>query len=488
MAYQPRFVTHGLKALVALLAVCAMVSAAYARGPVSFAPLAAELQNAVVNISTTRTYGSEGRGMPFPEVPESSPFREFFEQFRQFTPDDEFGHDEPMEARSLGSGFVIAANGTIVTNYHVIEGANEIFVAFVDGRRLEANVIGADARMDLAVLKVDAGRALDFVSFGDSDDVLVGDWVIAIGNPFGLGGSVSAGIVSARNRDIRSGPYDNFIQTDAAINQGNSGGPLFNMSGEVVGINTAIYSQSGGSMGIGFSIPVNLARPFIEQLIEFGETRRGWLGVQIQEVTEDIAAGLERDNNFGALVTGVESDGPSANIILEGDLILEFDHKPVTKMRDLPRLVAETSVGKDVVVRVLRLGEEVDLNITLGRLEQVSPFDNVDQLPPADVPVDNSGSLGIEVEELNDELRRQFAIRSDIEGVVIVDVEAQSDAADKGVRVGFTITEINQQAINSKRGYDVIVATALEVGREVVLLKIVDPTGAPRFVGIRLSK
>jgi serine protease Do len=488
MAVNFQTLNNGIKALIAFLMLLVLVAPAIARGPVSFAPLAAELQSAVVNISTTRTYGSNGQGMPFPDVPESSPFREFFDQFRQYSPNEDFEHDEPMEARSLGSGFVIDPKGIIVTNYHVIEGANEIFVAFVDGKRLEATVMGADARMDLAVLKVDAGRDLDYVSFGDSDQALVGDWVMAIGNPFGLGGSVSAGIVSARNRDIRSGPYDNFIQTDAAINQGNSGGPLFNMDGEVVGINTAIYSQSGGSLGIGFSIPVNLARPFIEQLIEFGETRRGWLGVQIQEVTEDIAAGLERDDTSGALVTGVEPEGPSANIILEGDLIIEFDGKAVTKMRDLPRLVAETLVGKEVIVRVLRLGEEMDLTVTLGRLEQINPFDDIDKLPPADVPVDNSGSLGIEVEEMSDDLRIKYAIRLSVEGVVITDVEAQSDADAKGLRPGYTITEVNQQIINSKRDFDTIVATALEVGREVILLKIVDPTGAPRFVGLRLQK
>lgn len=487
MAIHNRSFVQFLGALVALAAF-SFITPAFARGPVSFAPLAAELQSSVVNISTTRTYGTNARGLPFPDVPDSSPFKEFFDQFRQYAPNDEFEHDEPMEARSLGSGFVIDANGTIITNYHVIEGANEIFVAFVDGKRLEAKVIGADARMDLAVLKVDAGRDLDFVSFGNSDDVLVGDWVIAIGNPFGLGGSVSAGIVSARNRDIRSGPYDNFIQTDAAINQGNSGGPLFNMDGEVVGINTAIYSQSGGSLGIGFSIPVNLARPFIDQLIEFGETRRGWLGVQIQEVTEDIAAGLERDDMSGALVTGVEPEGPSAGIILEGDLILEFDGKAVTKMRDLPRLVAETLVGKEVIVRVLRLGEELELNVTLGRLEQVNPFDNMDQLPPADVPIDEQGTLGLQVEDLTDELRAKYAIKMSIQGVLITEVDAVSDGAEKGIRPGYTITEVNQQVINSKRDFDTIVATAVEVGREVILLKIVDPTGAPRFVGLRLKK
>ncbi len=235
-------------------------------------------------------------------------------------------------------------------------------------------MIGADEKTDLAVLKVNVGRDLKHVELGDSETALVGDWVVAIGNPFGLGGSLSAGIVSARNRDIRSGPYDNFIQTDAAINQGNSGGPLFNMDGEVVGINTAIISQSGGSLGIGFSIPINLAKPVIEQLIEFGETRRGWLGVEIQDVSEDIAAGLGRSDTAGALVSGVVQGSPSDGTLEEGDLILEFDGKSITKMRDLPRIVAETEVGKSVAVEVLRKGKSETLEVTLGRLEQVDPF------------------------------------------------------------------------------------------------------------------
>ena len=469
---------------VALLLLSTFVS--LAKGPVSFAPLAAELQGAVVNISTTRIVNGNGPGIPFPDVPESSPFREFFDQFRDLQPPNDEGNE--YESRSLGSGFVINSNGTIITNYHVIEDASEIFVAFTDGSRIEASVVGADARTDLAVLKVDAGRDLQYVDLGDSDTALVGDWVIAIGNPFGLGGSLSAGIVSARNRDIRSGPYDNFIQTDAAINQGNSGGPLFNMDGEVVGINTAIYSQSGGSLGIGFAIPVNLAKPVINQLIEFGETRRGWLGVQIQEVTEDIAAGLGRDDRSGALVTGVEPDGPSDGTILAGDLILVFDGKPVNRMRDLPRLVAETTVGKEVNVRVLRLGEEVDLTIELGRLEREDAFAQVENLPPAEIPENADSMLGLKVEGMTAELREEFAIDTSVQGVVVVEVAEDSDAEQKGVRVGHTIVEVNQQAVFTARDVETIVGTSAEIGRDVVLLKLADPSGNLRFVGVRLEK
>lgn len=474
-----------LRITLALILVAASAVASLARGPVSFAPLAAELQGAVVNISTTYIVNSNGRGFPFPNVPENSPLREFFDKLQPQQPPES---DEPIESRSLGSGFVIDPNGTIVTNYHVIEGATEVFVAFVDGTRVEARVIGADEKTDLAVLKVNVDRSLKHVELGDSDKALVGDWVVAIGNPFGLGGSLSAGIVSARNRDIRSGPYDNFIQTDAAINQGNSGGPLFNMDGEVVGINTAIISQSGGSLGIGFSIPINLAKPVIEQLIEFGETRRGWLGVEIQDVSEDIAAGLGRPDTAGALVSGVVQGSPSDGVIEEGDLILAFDGKSISKMRDLPRIVAETEVGKKVKLGVLRRGQIVELEITLGRLEQVDPFMGIENLPPEEVPVNTGSLLGLSVADIDDGWRERFGIPKNIDGAVVSEVEVGSDAEDKGLRIGHTILEVNQQLVYSALDVKNIVGTAAEAGREVILLKIADPTGSRRFVAIRLNK
>src|SRR5690606_35738221 len=312
-----------------------------------------------------------GRGMPFPEVPEGSPLEELFDDLN---PNQGQGEGRMQEARSLGSGFIISADGRIVTNNHVIEGAEEITVFLTDGRRLPAKLVGADEKTDLAVLKVEVEGELPFVEFGDSDTADVGDWVMAIGNPFGLGGSVTIGIVSARNRDIQSGPYDQFIQTDAAINQGNSGGPLFDMDGNVIGINTAIIARGGSSLGIGFAVPGNLAKPVIDQLAEFGETRRGWLGVGIQEVTDDIASSLGRSNAFGALVIDVTPSGPSDGMIAEGDIILEFDSKPIERMRDLPRVVAETAVGKAVPVKVLRGGAEIVVNVTLGRLEAAEPI------------------------------------------------------------------------------------------------------------------
>jgi serine protease Do len=339
----------------AALVVGAMLAlgtpAAWAKGPESVAPLAAQLSPAVVNIGTSRMLG--GGGMPFPEAPEGSPLNEMFDDLN---PNEGQGPEAMQEARSLGSGFIISKDGIVVTNNHVVEGADEILVFLTDGTRLEAKLVGADTKADLAVLKVEAGHDLPFVEFGDSDGAQVGDWVMAIGNPFGLGGSVSLGIVSARNRDIQAGPYDDFIQTDAAINQGNSGGPLFDMDGKVVGINTAIIARGGSSLGIGFAVPVNLAHPVVMQLSEFGETRRGWLGVGIQDVTSEMAASLGRPNNFGAMVVDITETGPADGVVHEGDIILDFNGKQIVKMRDLPRFVAETAVGQTVKVLVLRVG------------------------------------------------------------------------------------------------------------------------------------
>jgi serine protease Do len=350
----------------AVLAVSLPIApATFARGPESVASLAAELSPAVVNISTSRRMRGGG-GVPFPEFPEGSPLREPFDELN---PNNGQGAGPMQEARSLGSGFVISADGFIVTNNHVIDGADQVEVFFTDGVRLPAKVVGKDDKTDLAVLKVESDRTFSFVEFGDSDLAVVGDWVMAIGNPFGLGGSVTLGIVSARNRDIQSGPYDQYIQTDASINQGNSGGPLFDMNGKVIGINTAIIARGGSSLGIGFAVPGNLAKPVIDQLTEFGETRRGWLGVGIQEVTDDIASSLGRPNTNGALVIDITPGGPSDGSITEGDIILEFDSRPIERMRDLPRVVALTAVGKAVPVKVLRQGKEVLLDITLGRLE-----------------------------------------------------------------------------------------------------------------------
>jgi serine protease Do len=457
---------------------------AMGQGPVSFAPLVKELQPAVVNISTTRMATRRDLGFEFPELPDNSPLQDLFERFQE--PD--FEHEEPQESRSLGSGFVIDAEGTIVTNYHVIEGATEIWASFVDGARLRARILGVDQKTDIAVLKVETNRNLPFVRLGNSDAAEIGDWVMAIGNPFGLGGSISAGIVSARNRDINSGPYDNFIQTDAAINQGNSGGPLFNVDGEVIGINTAIISRTGGSLGIGFSIPINLAKPVIRQLIEFGETRRGWLGIGIQDVSEDIALSLGRPNTNGALVLSVNPDGPSVGTLKEGDLILKFDGRLIERMRDLPRFVAETDVGKRVTVEVERRGKVETFEIELGLLAQENPLDGLEDIPLDPPPEGLGDMLGFEFEDLDPENRESYGLKDDTDGVLVAMVLPQSDAEEKGIRAGHRVVEVNQQPIFTAAELRTLLGTAIETGREVILLKIADPVGNRRFVAIRLNK
>ena len=339
------------------------------RGPASVAPVAEKLIEAVVNISTSQTLkGPEG--VPLPKVPKGAPFEEFFEDFF-----NRKGGRSPSDRKvsSLGSGFVIdGKEGYIVTNNHVIDGADEITVNFHDGSKLKVDkVIGKDTKTDLALLKVTPKKPLASVPFGGSAKLRVGDWVMAIGNPFGLGGSVTVGIISAKQRDINSGPYDDYLQTDAAINKGNSGGPLFNMDGEVIGVNTAIISPTGGSIGIGFAVPSDTAMVVIDQLRQFGETRRGWLGVKVQSLTDDLAETYGVKENTGALVAGITADSPAQKAgILEGDIILKFDGKDVTTMRGLPRLVAQTPIGKDVDVEVLRKGQKRTLRVAVGRLAE----------------------------------------------------------------------------------------------------------------------
>lgn len=472
-----------ISAALAIMLMAFSMSFASARGPVSFAPLVKELQPAVVNISTTRV-ARRNLGFEFPELPKNSPLQDLFDRFQ--APD--FEQDEQQESRSLGSGFVIDATGTIVTNYHVIEGATEIWASFVDGARLRARILGVDKKTDIAVLKVETNRQLAFVRLGDSERADVGDWVMAIGNPFGLGGSISAGIVSARNRDINSGPYDSFIQTDAAINQGNSGGPLFDVDGEVIGINTAIISRTGGSLGIGFSIPINLAKPVIRQLIEFGETRRGWLGVGIQDVSEDIALSLGRPNSFGAMVLSVDPKGPSFGVLKEGDLILKFDGHMVERMRDLPRFVAETTVGKRVNVELERRGKLQVIEVELGLLAQENPLAGLEDMPIDPAPEGLGDMLGFEFEDLSEQNRETFGLPDDAYGVLIVKIAPQSDAEEKGVRAGHRIVEVNQQLIATAAELRGVLDTTIETGREVVLLKIADPLGNRRFIAIRLNK
>lgn len=462
-----------------------------ASGPTSVADIAEALMPAVVNISTAQKVKTRNNrpNVPIPQVPEGSPFQEFF---RDLFPDGQGpgGNDAPSTRQSLGSGFVVDPEGFIITNNHVIADSDEITVNFSDGSKLTAELVGTDPKTDIAVLKVEPEKPLTAVPFGDSDQSRIGDWVMAIGNPFGLGGSVSLGIVSAVERDISSGPYDNFIQTDAAINRGNSGGPLFNMDGQVVGINTAIISPSGGSIGIGFSIPSNLATRVIDQLREFGETRRGWLGVQIQTVTDEIAESLGLDRASGALVSGVVKDGPAEKSgVLSGDVILTFDGKDVAEMRDLPIIVAETAVEKEVDVVVFRKGQRETISVILGRLEdgekKLASLSTGDE-EQSDEPVVKS-MLGLKLSELSDEVREDAKINEDVNGLFINEVDGGSPAQDKGIQAGEVVMQIGQEPVETLEDADKQIARLKDEGRKNALLMIGTPAGDIRFVVVAIE-
>jgi serine protease Do len=459
-------------------------------GPASVADLAEGLLEAVVNISTSQNVkGSEGQGtVPLPQAPEGSPFQDFFDEFFK----DRQGGGGQQKVQSLGSGFVVdAAEGIVVTNNHVIADADEIEINFSDGSKLKAELVGTDTKTDIAVLKVDPTlKKLKAVKFGDSDKMRIGDWVMAIGNPFGLGGTVTVGIISARNRDIDAGPYDDFIQTDAAINRGNSGGPLFNMYGEVAGINTAIISPSGGSIGIGFSIPAEMATGVVAQLREFGETRRGWLGVRIQPVTDEIAESLGIKVAKGALVSGIIKGGPVDNGVVEvGDVIIKFDGKDIDESRELPLAVAESAVGKVVDLVVVRKGVEMTVKVTLGRLEEGEKLAEAEGTPPEAEggPVATAAILGMTVGELNDEARSKFGIGSDVSGVIITEVAADSAAAERGIIAGDVITEIAQESVATPKDVLDRVAALKEQGRKNALLMLASKAGELRFVTIRMD-
>lgn len=454
-----------------------------AQGPESIADLAETLLDAVVNISTSQRVSNNNR-TPRPRIPEGSPFQDFFDEF--FGERDNGQQQQQPRSRrvnSLGSGFVVDAEGIIVTNNHVIAEADDIEVNFADGTKLVAEVIGADPKTDIAVLRVKPETPLTAVPLGDSQTLRIGDWVMAIGNPFGLGGTVTTGIVSARGRDINSGPYDNFIQTDAAINRGNSGGPLFNQEGEVIGVNTAIISPTGGSIGIGFAVPSDLVKTVIGQLIEFGETRRGWLGVRIQPVTDDIAESLGMSEAKGALVAGIIKGGPVDNgVVQPGDVIIKFDGQDVDDMRDLPRIVAESPVGKEVEVVIIRKGEEQKIPVTLGRLEDGEQLISRDQESKAEP--ETISVLGLDLAELDDALREKFEIAESVNGVVIVKVDEDSAAAEKRIAVGDVIVEVAQEVVDNPKEVEERIADLKSDGRRNALLMIANKTGELRFVTV----
>jgi len=447
-------------------------------GPRPVSALADRLAPAVVNISSSRRLISDSDLHPT-----ASNGRDPNQTF------DTTGNDTMASAESLGSGFIISADGLVVTNNHVIEGADSVIVYLTDGTRLPARIVGEDSKTDLAVLKVQAGRKLPFVQFGDSDSAAVGDWVMAIGNPFGLGGTVTLGIVSARNRDIQQGPYDSFIQTDASINEGNSGGPLFDMSGKVIGINTAIIAQGEASLGIGFAIPANLASPVVDQLVSFGVARRGWIGVDVQGMTDDIAASLGLGNPHGALITDVTRAGPADGLLRPGDIITSFDGKPVMQMHDLPRLVAEANIGKTVDVEIERGTGTQSIRLVVGELkgDEKPAAVTTRAAPPAPgVQATFEDLVGFVLAPIDAVKRHLYGLPNSRQGLVVTAVKAGSDAYNQGLIAGMVVSEVNEQPVRSLSAALALVHAARQTGRPAVLFRVVDSSGS-RYLAVRFA-
>jgi serine protease Do len=452
--------------------------------PQGYADLAERLLPMVVNISTSQTLRRrpDPNEAPAPQAPQGSPLDDFFKDFMD-------RGNRPRRVQSLGSGFVIDPAGYVVTNNHVIEGADEITVILSDMTSLPATLVGRDEKTDLALLKVNSKQPLAVAKFGDSDKARVGDLVMAIGDPFGLGGTVTTGIVSARNRDINSGPYDDFIQTDAPINRGNSGGPLFNMDGEVIGINSAIYSPTGGSVGIGFSIPANAAKNVIAQLRSTGKIQRGWLGVRIQQVSADIAETMGLDKPRGALIAGMNDGGPASKAgIQNGDVVLTFDGRPVADERALPRMVADAPIGKTVNIEVLRKGQRKTMPITVQRLvedEKVASADKAAPAKPGAPKPPVTVNLGMSLAPVSPESRRRFRLDAKVQGVVVTEVDADSPAGQKNIKPGDVITEVAQQKVVSPDEVSAKLDAERKAGHKVVLLQV-SRGGELTFIGVRL--
>lgn len=462
--------------------------------PESFADLAERLLPTVVNISSTQKSVSASDMPEMPEFPPGSPFEDFFQDFM-----DKHGNGEGgvSPQASLGSGFIIDADkGLVITNNHVIHDADEIRITLHNNTTLKAKVLGFDEKTDLAVLQVDAKKAkLTAATFGNSDVMRVGDWILAIGNPFGLGGTVTTGIISARARDINSGPYDDYLQTDASINRGNSGGPMYNMKGEIIGINTAIFSPSGGSVGIGFAIPSNLAKPVIDQIIQFGRTRRGWIGVRIQPVTDDIAESLNLGKVRGALVASVSPKGPAELAGLKpGDIVTTYNGQPVSEMRTLPRMVAETAVDTKSTMVVWRDGKEITLTVNVAELEKAEQQGLVNTGADDGQKNDTTGgtnipSMGFTLGVITAQDRDDMELPDGTNGVIVLSIKKESEAAAKGLEVGDIILEINQQKVSDPKTVAKLIATAQTEGKSSVLL-LVDSQGKGdvRFVALKLKK
>jgi len=493
-----RFARLSACAAIAAAGFLAMANPVAARGPDSIADVAETVIDAVVNISTKQKVEVRNNAQT-PQLPPGSPFEEFFEEFFKNRrggpggPNGDDGQRGPRRVNSLGSGFIIDAEGVVVTNNHVIADADEINVILNDGTSLRAELIGRDQKTDLALLRVKPTKPLKAVSFGDSDKLRLGEWVVAIGNPFSLGGSVTAGIVSARNRDINSGPYDNYIQTDAAINRGNSGGPLFNLNGEVIGVNTAIISPSGGSIGIGFAVPSKTVVGVLDQLRQFGETRRGWLGVRIQQVTDDIAESLNVKPPRGALIAGIDDKGPAKPAGIEpGDVVVKFDGRDIKEMRDLPKIVAETPVGKDVEVTIIRKGKEEKKTVRLGRLEDGEKQQQASLTKKDEAPADQKSSvkkaLGLDLANLNDDLRKRYKISDKIKsGIVITAVDAGSPAAEKRLAAGSVIVELQQQPVKDAADFQARIDKLKKEGKKAAVLLVANGSGDTSFVALTLQ-
>lgn len=495
--------TRRVMPLAAAVGLAFVATPALARGPDGIADVAEKVIDAVVNISTSQNVeaknsdsdrGGDERGNrrgANPQLPPDSPFSEFFDEFfknRRGSPESR----GPRKVNSLGSGFIIDTDGTVVTNNHVIADADEINVILNDGTKIKAELIGKDKKSDLAVLKfTPPEKKLTAVKFGNSDALRLGEWVIAIGNPFSLGGTVTAGIVSARNRDINSGPYDNYIQTDAAINRGNSGGPLFNLDGEVIGVNTAIISPSGGSIGIGFAVPSKTVVAVVDQLRTFKEVRRGWLGVRIQQVTDEIGESLNIKPVRGALIAGVDDKGPAKPAGIEpGDVVVKFDGKDIKEMKDLPRAVADSPVGKAVDVIIIRKGKEETRKVTLGRLDDgEKPIEaSVKTTSPveAEKPVTQK-ALGLDLAGLSKDLRTRYKIKDSVKGVIVTGVDAGSDAADKRLSAGDVIVEVAQESVTNAADVKKRIEQLKKDGKKSVLLLVSNGEGEVRFVALAVK-
>ena len=480
-------ITKGFLLLLAVIVFATMFlspwQSAIARGaPDNFVELAERLAPSVVNISSTQAVPEEGEGRVMPEIAPGSPFQEFFEQFNNRRREQQT--ERPRV--SMGSGFFVSKDGYLVTNNHVIADAAEVSVTTSDGEEYIAEIVGRDTDLDIALLKVQSDKEFEPLEFTNSDDIRVGEWVLSIGNPFGLGGSVTAGIISARHRRIRAGPYDDFIQTDASINRGNSGGPLFDMDGKVIGVNTMIFTPNGGNIGIGFSIPANDVERTIAHLLEFGRPVRGWIGVSIQGITEDMAEGLGYDGTDGAVVGDLTEDGPAEKAGMQpGDIINFFNGEKVEEVGDLPRIVANTGVDKEVEVKVWRDGSNITLKLVTGEkdAEEAEEEEAVEDAP-ATTAVPNE-ILGMRISPLTEALREQFKIPTDVDGLLVSNLSRSSDAAQSGIRPGDVIVQVNQRDVVEIDELEDIIKRAVDAERKAVVVRIYR-SGGYYFVPVKL--